>query len=208
MFTRSGITWTVQQKLTAPVNGPDQEIETDVSGGGFGSTVALPGRGSTALIGGADDNSLAGAVWVFGGAAGAWGERQKLTAPSTGPDQPQGDGSEFGASLAVSADAQTALIGGPDDGFLTGDNVLVGAAWLFSSTGAAWTERQKLTAPTSGPDRELNGNAAGGQFGFSVALSQNASTAMIGGVDDNDPSLGDPYPDNGGVGAAWTFRAG
>ena len=206
VFARSGTTWTDEQKLTAPANGPDQEINTVNGGGEFGSSVAFSGTGATAVIGGDDDNNLAGAAWVYTRADGVWTERQKLTPPSSGPDQEQGDSAQFGASLALSPDASTALIGGPMDGFGTGNNTDVGAAWLFTTAGGSWAEQQKLTAPTTGSDRELNGRGGqGGEFGFSVGLSQNTGTALIGGVDDNDPSFGSPYPDDGGVGAAWIF---
>jgi hypothetical protein len=96
VFARSGTSWTDEQKLTAPVNGPDEEIDTDISGGEFGSSVAFAGTGPTALIGGDDDN-LAGAAWVFAAVDGVWTERQKLTAPTTGPDRElNGSGNQGG----------------------------------------------------------------------------------------------------------------
>ena len=90
-----------------------------------------------------------------------------------------GDGA-FGASVALSADGTTALIGGPFD------NGYVGAAWVFTRSGSTWTQQgSKLTG----------GDETGaGEFGFSVALSADGNTALIGGAEDNS-----------GVGAAWVF---
>ena len=90
-----------------------------------------------------------------------------------------GDG-RFGFSVALSADGSTALIGGPYDG---GNK---GAAWVFTRSGAAWNQQGgKLTG---------SGESGDGFFGFSVALSADGSTALIGG----------PF-DGSSKGAAWVF---
>jgi hypothetical protein len=202
--THLGSTWTERQKLTAPTSGPQAELGTD---GGFGSSLAIASASSTALIGADADNSSAGAAWIYAGAGGPWTERTKLTAPGSGPDQEAGGGdAAFGESLALSANGATALIGGPWDGFLAENQEQVGAAWRFTGVGASWTEQQKLVAPTAGSGRELNGQStAAGHFGDSIALSADGATALIGGPDDHDPSLGDPLPDYGGHGAVWAF---
>ena len=82
--------------------------------------------------------------------------------------------------MALSADGNTALIGGHDD------NGSVGAAWVFTRSAGVWTQQgAKLTG---------SGETGAGEFGWSVALSADGNTALIGGV-----------ADNGGVGAAWVF---
>src|SRR3954447_18532428 len=87
---------------------------------------------------------------------------------------------QFGYSAALSADGDTALIGGLSD---NGD---VGAAWAFTRSGGAWTQQgTKLTA---------NDETGTSEFGWSVALSADGDTALIGGE-----------ADNGFVGAAWAF---
>jgi hypothetical protein len=86
----------------------------------------------------------------------------------------------FGFSVALSSDGDTALIGGE------GDNSSVGAAWMFTRSGSTWTQQgEKLTGST-GSDKAF--------FGYSVALSSDGDTALIGGHD---------YAD---VGAAWVFK--
>jgi hypothetical protein len=85
-----------------------------------GVSVALSGDGSTALIGGKEDNVGAGATWVFTRSGDTWSQQgAKLigTGATGNADQ--------GASVALSGDGRTALIGGP------GDNG-IGATWVFT----------------------------------------------------------------------------
>ena len=170
VFTRSGSTWTQQgSKLTGT---------GETGEGAFGFGVALSADGNTALIGGPGDNSGVGAAWVFTRSGSTWTQQgSKLTA--TGEI---GNG-RFGGGVALSANGNTALIGGE------GDSTLVGAAWVFRRSGSTWTQGSKLTG---------SGETGGGKFGGSVALSSDASTstALIGG-----------YGDNSEVGAAWVFVA-
>lgn len=176
-----------QAKLTGPTTGPGMELGT----GQLGASLALSADGNTALIGGYTDGHRddTGAAWVFTRSAGVWTEQQKLSAPSTGRDRELGL-AFFGMSVALSADGNTALVGAPSD------NKNIGAAWLFTRSGGAWTERQRLIAPTAGKDRWLPPRNP--QFGTSVALSADGSTALIGG-----------YTERNFNGAAWVFnRAG
>ena len=168
-FTRSGSTWS-QQSVLAPNND---------AGGFFGDSVALSADGNTALIGDDDTTGGDGAAWVFTRSpAGAWTQGQTLTGAGE-----VGAGS-FGSSVSLSADGKTALIGGPLDGG-SGDVIRTGAAWVFTQSGGVWS-----------PGPELSGGGESGlaQFGESVALSSDGSTALIGG----------PF-DNTNTGAAWVF---
>ncbi len=188
VFTRSGATFTQQQRLTAASG-------TETGNGAFGFSVAVSSDGSTALIGGpGDDNSGStqvgvGAAWVFTRAGATFSQQQKLTAAS-GTETGSGG---FGLSVALSSDGSTAVIGGPGDGNGGGAEVGVGAAWVFTRSGPSFTQQQKLVA-ASGTE---TGNGA---FGFSVAVSSDGSTALIGGPYDNNGGGKDPGP-----GAAWVF---
>jgi FG-GAP repeat len=71
-----------------------------------------------------------------------------------------------GASVALSADGNTALVGGPEDAGGTG------AAWIFTRSGATWTQGPKLTS----------GGVENVSFGTSVALSADGETALVGSV--------------------------
>jgi hypothetical protein len=178
VFTRSGGIWTQQgAKLSA----------SDEAGQGqFGASVALSADGNTALIGGFLDNGV-GAAWVFTRSGATWTQQgPKLTAnDETG----QGLGGSFGISVALSADGNTALIGGPFDNYP--NYPPLGAAWVFTRSGATWTQQgPKLTAN----DETGSVEAGGARLGSSVAVSADGNTALIGGYGDNDF-----------VGAAWLF---
>ena len=87
---------------------------------------------------------------------------------------------EQGWSVALSADSNTAIVGG------LADNRITGAAWVFTRSGAVWTQQGSKLVGTGAV-------GADGQ-GFSVALSDDGNTAIVGG----------PF-DNSYVGASWVF---
>ena len=173
VFTRSGSTWSQQ--------GPRLTGAGEVKTGGFGRSVALAADGRTALIGGLEDDGGIGAAWVFTRAGGAWSQQgPKLTGGgAVGKAQ-------FGNSLALTADGDTALIGGNADTPLGGSAGSKGAAWVFARAGTSWSQQG---SPLTG-----GGEVGGAFFGDSVALSADGSAAMIGGLEDN-----------GRLGAAWPF---
>jgi hypothetical protein len=148
----------------------------DSCGCALGTSVALSADGNTALIGGPEDNGHEGAAWVFTRTAGKWAQQAEFG------DNGQFGAARLGARVALSADGNTALIGGPSD------NGEVGAAWVFTRSGGVWTQGPKLTG---GEEIEK------AQFGSSVALSSDGNTALIGGALDNNKAFG--------LGAAWVF---
>ncbi len=177
VFTRTGVTWTQQGlKLTA-------KADEESAGGEFGNSVALSANGNTALIGGSRDNGGVGAAWVFTRSGSTWTQQgAKLTAKS---GEEAGAG-EFGESVALSADGNTALMGSPSEG--SGFTLNYGSAWVFTRASEKWTQQgEKLQGPS--------GEVGEGEFGWSVALStKEGNTALIGGPGDN-----------GKVGAAWVY---
>ncbi|HKM87349.1 MAG TPA: hypothetical protein VJX48_01975, partial [Xanthobacteraceae bacterium] len=96
-----------------------------------GYSVALSADGTTAIVGGPDDNADIGAAWVFTRSGGVWTQQgSKLVAGDAA-----GTSVEFGYSVALSADGNTAIIGGP------ADNGSIGAAWVFTRSGGVWTQQ-------------------------------------------------------------------
>ena len=169
VFTRTGTTWAQQgPKLTGGAE--------EVGKGEFGESVALSGDGNTALIGGWVDNSYTGAAWVFVRSAGKWSQQgKKLTGGAE-----EETAAEFG-TVALSGDGNTALIGA------SAENGGVGAVWVFTRSGEAWTQQgKKLTA---GSEEE-----GSGAFGSSISLSVNGDTALIGALAEDESA-----------GAAWVF---
>src|SRR5205814_1486577 len=108
-------------------------VGTDaVNAGGVeqGSSVAVSGDGNTAVVGGPYDDGGAGAAWVFTRIGGLWIQQgAKLVGAGAAGAAGQG------ASVAVSADGSTAVVGG-----LT-DNAQAGAAWVFTRSGGVWTQQ-------------------------------------------------------------------
>jgi hypothetical protein len=165
VFTRSGSTWTRQQKL----------IGGDENGAGwFGRSVAISADGDTALVGGLVDHGDVGAVWVFTRSGSTWSQQG---AKLIGGAEESGLG-KFGASVALSANGEVALIGAPADAGK------VGAAWVFARSNATWSQQgAKLTG---------SGEVGLGEFGNGVALSEDGEEALVGAPGDA-----------GKLGAAW-----
>lgn len=145
VYTRSGSTWTQQgEKLLGEdaVTGPEQ-----------GSSVSLSEDGDSALVGGPKDNISVGAAWEFTRSDSTWSEDgPKLVGTGT-----EGGFAEQGHSVALSADGDTALIGGPaDDGKL-------GAAWVFAMPGQPGSEPEKemQMEKEGSKEKEDTGNSKG-----------------------------------------------
>ena len=102
VFTRSGSTWREDQKLA----GSREEFDS------FGTSVALSGKGDTALISGYTDGR--GSVWVFGRSGSTWTVRESLT--RRGRNYGYGLGGGPYLIVRVSADADTALVSGGGEG--------------------------------------------------------------------------------------------
>ena len=122
VFTRSGTTWTQQQKLTA---------SDTTSGEQFGRSIAV--KGNTTVVGA--PFSSTGSAYVFTRSGTTWTEQQKLTAS----DAASGD--QFGRSTAV--DGDTAFVGDPHD---DDSGSTSGSVYVFTRSGTTWTQQQKLTA--------------------------------------------------------------
>jgi hypothetical protein len=158
VYTRSGDVWT-QQGIKLVGTGA-------VGQSGQGFSVALSPDGATAIVGGPYDNSNTGAAWVYTRRGDVWTQQgNKLVGTGAAGIASQG------SSVALSADGNTAIVGGPYDDFNTG------AAWVYTRSGDVWTQQ----------GNKLVGTGAVGQAeqGFSVALSADGNTAAAGGLADN-----------------------
>jgi hypothetical protein len=134
VFARSAESWSQQQRLLPGEAGGEAQ---------FGSAVALSADGDAALVGAPHDSSSLGAAWQFARSGSSWSVRGgKLT----GGAEESGKGS-LGASVALRADGESALVGAPTD------NVKVGSAWAFTD---------QLLLPQVTGVRPSAGPAAGG----------------------------------------------
>ncbi len=166
VFTRSGSTWTQQ--------GP-KLIGTGATGNANqGTSVALSNDGNTLVEGGYADNGHVGAVWVFTRSGSTWSQQGgKLVGTGNVGTSQQG------LSVALSADGNTAIVGG------NSDSGGAGAVWVFTRSGGTWTQQgSKL----------VGAGAVGSAQQGRVAVSGDGNTILEGG-----------YADNSNAGAAWVF---
>ncbi len=139
-------------------------------------SVALSADGNTALVGGPGDNGGVGAAWVWTRSGGVWNQQ----GPKLVGSGAVGNANQGYAGVSLSADGNTALVGGGSD------NSGAGAAWVWTRSGGVWTQQgSKLVG---------SGAVGSAQQGFSVSLSADGNTAIVGGLSDNS-----------GVGAAWVW---
>jgi hypothetical protein len=180
VFVRNGAVWTQQQKLAAS----DAALFD-----GFGNSVAVSGDTILVAAFGEDPSNLlqAGSAYVFVRSGGVWSQQAKIFASDAAAFE------QFGQFVALHGD--TALIGTPFDnhpGLST-----AGSAYVFTRSGATWSQQQKLVAFDS---------AAGDWFGYGVDL--HGDTALVGAPRDDHGGF-----DNAGSayvyarsGAAWSLQ--
>ena len=178
----------------------------------FGYSVAV--SGDTVVIGAPFEDSNAtgvggnqaanssinsGAAYVFTRSGASWRQQAYLKASNTGA------GDEFGFTVAVSGD--TVVVGAfVEASSATGvggnqtDNSLAhsGAAYVFTRSGAAWTQQAYLKASNTG---------ANDVFGYSVAVSGNTVVVGALGEASNASGVGGAQTDNSSTqsGAAYIF---
>ena len=160
VFTRFGVTWTQQQKLTAS-DGTDNGL--------FGFSVALDG--DSAVVGApaqpydwVADAPGPGAVYVFTRSAATWSLQQELADGASGA----GVWGRFGYSLAL--DGDTIMVS--ELGRTVGENVSQGAIHVYARSGITWTAQQLLVQSDGGTWDGFGGGGA------SVALD--GETALLG----------------------------
>ncbi len=122
VYTRSGGAWTQQgSKLVGTGS---------IGKAGQGGSVSLSADGNTAIVSGPGDNSNIGAVWVYARGGGTWSQQgSKLVGTGSVGAASQG------VSVSLSADGNTAIVGGIND------NSEVGAAWVFTRSGSTWAQQ-------------------------------------------------------------------
>ena len=143
VFVRSGVTW-VQEAYLKPANA-HAAVE-------FGRLVSLSKTGDTLIVGVPQDSDpkFSGSAVVFRRVGGRWTEEGYLRS-SLG-----GSGGQFGVSVALSDEGDTAVVGALHSAghgtagceFATGAKDLCrGAAYVFERTNGRWEERAILRPP-------------------------------------------------------------
>jgi hypothetical protein len=162
IFTRSNSQWTQQTMLLAN-DGAERTY--------FGTSVALSADGNTALASARSKtfggNDSQGAVYVYTRNGSVWSPQITLLAN----DVTQGD--DFGASIGLTPDGNTVLIGAPGkDGEYTDQ----GAVYVFTRSRSNWNQQAILTISDVGVDD---------QFGHSVAISSDGKIGLVGAISKN-----------------------
>ena len=170
-YSTKDTTWSEQAKIQAL----DKE-----AGDNFGRSVCISSDGRTAIIGVPHEDSGgtdAGAAYIFTRSFYIWSQQAKIQSS----DIEAGD--NFGQSVSISSDGNTAIVGAPheDEG-----GVDAGAAYIFTRSGSTWSEQSKILASDKQP---------GDYFGESVSISSDGNTAIVGahGEDTGGSTAGAAY---------------
>jgi gliding motility-associated-like protein len=167
VYTRSSGSWTQQGNKLVGTGGSSSAQQ--------GYSVSLSADGNTAIVGGYNDNNGIGAAWVYTRSSGSWTQQGNKLVGTGGSSNPL-----QGYSVSLSADGNTAIVGGFND------NNSIGAAWVYTRSSGSWAQQGAKLVGTGGSNYT--------QQGYSVSLSADGNTAMVGGPNDND-----------GSGAAWVY---
>src|SRR5210317_96346 len=168
-------------------------VSTDPTPGSeFGRGVAISGDGNTAIVGAwnyEESPTLydSGAAYIFTKSGGSWDTGTKLMATDAQAQD------YFGFSVSISGDGNTAIMGAFEEwGPPSAPNARGGAAYIFTRTNGSWDTGTKILEPGAEPHA---------QFGFSVNISSDGNTAIVGALLENgSPSA--PVTDSG---AAYIF---
>ncbi|MBA3541865.1 MAG: hypothetical protein H0T79_19780, partial [Deltaproteobacteria bacterium] len=220
VFVRAGMAWSQQAYVKASNSDPQDSFGERIALSDSGDTLAVgaPLESSSAtLINGNQANNnatAAGAVYVYLRTGTTWAQ-QAYVKPSSGEAN-----DEFGYRIALSASGDLLAVGAyREDGSTTGvggnpaDNAALnsGAAYVFTRAMTSWTQAAYLKASNTAP---------GDNFGYSLAVSADATRIAISseseasaarGVDGNQAD--NAAPNSGalymfaGSGAAWAQQA-
>jgi len=210
----SGAISTAQLKQIAYLKASNPDVEDHFGCGGVldghagwgvaissdGNTMAVgaphESGGAKGLNGNQGDNSMygSGAVYVFVRNGAGWTQQAYVK-----PSNPQ-MGAEFGHVVALSADGSTLAVsaygeaskstginGNQDDHSIP----QAGAAYVFTRSGTAWTQRAYIKASNTGEaGATADSFGDGDQFGVSMTLSDDGRTLAIGAISEDSGASG------------------
>lgn len=176
-FTRSGSTWTQQQKITA---------SDGLAGHYFGTSVSIDSDGTYAVIGAPYGFMSAryGAAYIFYKSGSSWTQQQRILASDVGADD------YFGMSTSISKDGNYVIVSAQSEDGGAGDPTPgAGAAYVYVRSGSSWANQQKL----------VSGNPeSSGEFGTSVSINSDGTYAIVGAMNEDGGGFSN-------AGAAYIF---
>ena len=205
VFARTGNIWAQQAYIKAFNTGASDQFGISVSI--HGDTLAVGANredstGSGINSGVEGDNSApdSGAAYVFTRSGSTWVQQAYIKPFNTSP------GDEFGRRVAL--DGDTLAVGafredsngtGVNSGAETDDTVTdSGAVYVFTRTGAAWTQQAYIKASNA---------RANNRFGFAIALKGDTLVTGSSGEDSGSTGVGGDENNTGATdsGAAYVF---
>ena len=138
-------------------------------------SVAISADGNTAIVGTDQENGNVGGIRFYTRTGTIWTQQGPQITASDAIGAPH-----QGYAVSISADGNTAVVGG----YL--DSNPVGAAYVYTRSDGAWTQQ--------GPKLVGTGWTTGPIQGWSVAISGDGNTILVGGQGDNNYT-----------GAVWAF---
>lgn len=161
VYTRSGTTWSQQQKLTA---------SDGITNDNFGSSGSIDGSGTYIVIGAESKDiagiSNAGAAYIFTRNNTTWSQTQIINEPNYGQQH------LFGVQLSISQDGNYIIIGCPGYGNTPPTNLFngIGAVYMYVKNGSIWDYSVRLQG---------TGIQANSEFGYSVGINNNGSSIFV-----------------------------
>ena len=150
VWTRSGSTWSHEDKLKPTLNDD-----------AFGYDVAISGNGNTAVITSPEEDTF-GKAWVYTRSGSVWTEATSLS-PNTEAN------AQYGQSVAIDGLGQRIVVGTHfKDNGPTSDT---GAYYYHTGSGASWSAGTVVYDPNGEQDD---------RFGESVDISYDGTTILIG----------------------------
>jgi hypothetical protein len=180
VFSLAGTTWTQEAYVKASNTGISDAFGWSVSLSADGTRLAVGAYGedssATGVGGNQADNTInsSGAVYVFSRTGTTWTQEAYVKASNTGAND------WFGYSVSLSSDGTRLAVGAPYeassatgvDGNQADDTTLnSGAVYVFSRSGATWTQEAYVKASNTG---------GGDQFGGMASLSSDGTRLAVG----------------------------
>src|SRR5262245_19677134 len=183
-----------------------------------GNTLAIgaphESGGARGINGDQNDQSLysSGAVYVFTRRGDTVVQQAYIKASNPAADANFGssvvlsrDGNTMAVAAYYEASASTGINGNQSDRSIPE----AGAVYIFTRTGNTWSQQAYIKASNTGTAAVGNGFAEGDQFGYSIGLSSDGNTLVVGaiGEDSKAEGINGDQADNSNnqSGAAYVF---
>lgn len=190
LYRDNGNNWVQQAYIKASNTDEFEQFGTSVSLSSNGNTLAVGSQGESSNAMGINSDesnnlaSFAGAVYLYRYNGSNWLQQAYIKASNTNSYD------LFGRSISLAADGNTLAVGAPgeasnskgiDGDEANNDSSLAGAAYLFRYENNQWLQTAYIKASNTDADNS---------FGYSVALSPDASKLAVSAYKEKSSSTG------------------